>query len=212
MNATCERCSALFETSSERPSRYCSTCRELVRAEEQRIADSGGRGLIWGGWLVIISTVLNSVLGYFNLADILPAGPNFQSIPEDVKNLMFVGFGCVALLTLIPTVFMIVGGSALRRFSSRGFVITGAVFTFLMVGWFSFSLIAAVLGVAIGNNDELRRLSTASIIRAVILHVLEVVCIVFWIIAGIRALRILGRPEISRIFNAKAHERLYPGR
>lgn len=261
MNATCERCSALFETSSERPSRYCSSCREMVRAEanafntpaahaisdrpspaprylddpygdydasdvelrpikptpeDQRLADSGGRGLIWGGWLVIFSTILNSVLGFFNLAEILPADPNFQNIPEDVKNAMFIGMiagiGCVAMLTLIPTIFMILGGNALRRFSSRGLGITGAVFTFLMVAWFGVSLVIAILGVAVGDNEELRRLSTASIIRAVILHVLEVFCIVFWTIAGIRALRILGRPEIGRIFNANAHERLYPSR
>ncbi|MFO0863932.1 MAG: hypothetical protein U0744_04645, partial [Gemmataceae bacterium] len=189
MNVVCERCSALFESSSERPSRYCTSCREWLQAQgadrlpahavsdrptapprylddpygdddtdislrsilptpaEQRLAHSGGVGLIWGGWLVIISAVVSGVLGAFNLIEIMRDDPNNQ-IPAGMEQAMMVGMvvgiGCVLVLTLIPAIFMMVGGAALRRFSSRGLVITGVVFAFLMVVWYGFSLVLAV--------------------------------------------------------------------
>jgi hypothetical protein len=248
MNVVCERCSALFETSAQRPARYCTSCRELLQAqaadeanpthaisdrptasprylddpydddpadislrsiqptpEEQRLADSGGFGLIWGGWLVIISAVVSGVLGAFNLVEILRDDPNNQ-VPPQMEQAVFVGMiigiGCVLVLTLIPSIFMIVGGAALRRFSSRGLVITGVVFAFLMVAWYGFSFVLAVVTTVIGGDDL--NLSRAGLVRAVVIHAIEFICCVLWIIVAVRALRILNRPQIARLFDAKA--------
>jgi LSD1 subclass zinc finger protein len=168
------------------PRRY----REDADANQGREMMSRGANWLMGAGIVFLLTTLFDVLFNITLNPMNQMPQQGPQLPQGM-NLLLVSI-CSIVLFAIPIFFILLGAAQLRSAKSRGLVITGVVFDFILSAFYLFGLVCAVVAVGI---------LPANFIWVIVLRTLIYGgTATVGIIAGIKTIALLGKDEVKEAF------------
>jgi LSD1 subclass zinc finger protein len=164
---------------------------DRAQSRQQEYLRSGGFWLLLSGIYFVVYVAFNIISTFL----ILPVQPAIAGNRNNPTAIM-VGMVCGACLWFIPAIFILVGSYQMRSARSRGLVITGVVFDFIMC--------AVMLVGLMCNVFSLAALPGRIVLVITIQILLAAGGVTLGIIAGVKTLVLLGKPEVKAAFGIRS--------